>query len=275
MISDQRLHDMAGDLVGIAGIRAVALGGSRARSSHRPDSDVDLGVYYESRLDLTALEALAARWHGADLAVAAPGGWGPWVDGGAWLHVDGVAVDWILRDVARVTEQCERARRGEFAFHQQPGHPLGFLDISYAGEVATCVPLADPAGILAELADRVTPYPPALRQAMLRRQWQVDFLLDAGQKGAKTPDPAYVALCASTAVMLIAHAWHADAGVWVTNEKALVPGVARLSLDTGAFTDTALAVLGALGTSPDELTASISTLRGLPRPSVAAATGAD
>jgi hypothetical protein len=30
----------------------------------------------------------------------------------------------------RVEEQCERAARGELAFHVQPGHPLGFLDVS-------------------------------------------------------------------------------------------------------------------------------------------------
>jgi predicted nucleotidyltransferase len=268
MISDGRLRDMASDLVGISGIRAVALGGSRARGTHRPDSDVDLGVYYDERLDLVALRDLAARWQGADVAVAAPGGWGPWVDGGAWLTVDGTAVDWILRDLPRVAEQCERAQRGDFAFHPQPGHPLGFLDVSYAGEVATCVPLVDSDGTLARLAALVTPYPPALREAMLRRQWQVDFLLGAAAKGARTPDVAYVALCATTAVMLVAHAWHAEAGVWVTNEKALVPGVARLSLDTGGFAPAALATLGALGAGTDELVASIGIIRGLPRPAV-------
>jgi len=260
---------MAGDLVGVSGIRAVALGGSRARGTHRPDSDVDLGVYYDDRLDLVALNDLAVRWHGAELAVAAPGQWGPWVDGGAWLMVDGVAVDWILRDLARVTEQCERARRGEFTFHQQAGHPLGFLDISYAGEVATCLPLVDRDGDLARLAALVTPYPPALRASMLRHQWLVDFLFDAAEKGARKPDAAYVALCATTAVMLVAHAWHAAAGVWVTNEKGLVPGVARLPLDSADFAFAATTILGGLGADPDELTASIGSLRRLPRPSPA------
>lgn len=30
----------------LPGIRAVVLGGSRARGTHRPDSDWDLGLYY-------------------------------------------------------------------------------------------------------------------------------------------------------------------------------------------------------------------------------------
>lgn len=159
MLDGIQLRRMARDLSAVHGVRAVALGGSRARGTHRPDSDVDLGLYYEDDVDREALGQLAARWAGEPIRVAPSGGWGPWMDSGAWLAIEGTAVDWILRDVRRVEEQCERARRGQFAFHPQPGHPLGFLDVSYAGEVATCIPLCDPSGILAGLAERVTPYP--------------------------------------------------------------------------------------------------------------------
>ncbi|WP_419818577.1 nucleotidyltransferase domain-containing protein [Glaciibacter flavus] len=266
MIADEQLQQMANELSAVDGIRAVALGGSRARGTHRPDSDVDLGLYYEGDVDRTALEDLARRWTGENVSVTAPGGWGPWVDGGAWLTVDGTAVDWIFRDVRRVAEQCERAGRGEFAFHVQPGHPLGFLDVAYAGEVATCKPLRDDDGMLANLAARVTPYPEPLRQAMVQNLWQVDFLLNAALKGAATGDSAYVALCAVTASMLVAHAWNAVAGEWVTNEKALLPNLARLPIDTGGYGVTALSVLAALGSTEDELRASVTALLRAPRP---------
>ncbi|HEY8473810.1 MAG TPA: nucleotidyltransferase domain-containing protein [Natronosporangium sp.] len=39
---------------------AVALGGSRATGTHRPDSDFDLGLYYRQPLDTAALRKLAA-----------------------------------------------------------------------------------------------------------------------------------------------------------------------------------------------------------------------
>ncbi|MFT3889855.1 MAG: nucleotidyltransferase domain-containing protein [Arachnia sp.] len=42
MISDDRLQALAEDLAGVPGVVAVVLGGSRARGTHRPDSDVDL-----------------------------------------------------------------------------------------------------------------------------------------------------------------------------------------------------------------------------------------
>ncbi|MDF2509525.1 MAG: nucleotidyltransferase protein [Microbacterium sp.] len=175
---------MAGELVAVSGVGAVALGGSRARGTHRPDSDVDLGLYYDrGLLDVDAFAALARRWAGRPVDIAPPGGWGPWVDGGGWLSVEGVDVDWILRDVDRVREQCHRARAGEFVFFAQPGHPFGFLDVAYAGEVANAMPLEDPAGILAELNALLTPFPAVLQSAFLRNLWQVDFLLDRGEGG--------------------------------------------------------------------------------------------
>lgn len=266
MLDDERLHDMAAELCGVRGVRAVALGGSRARGTHRPDSDVDLGLYIDSDADLAGVSSVASGWTGAPVVLSGRGGWGPWVEGGAWLTVDGVPVDLILRDIGRVAQQCARAARGEFAFHTQPGHPLGFLDVAYAGEVATCVPLCDPSGLLAELSLTVTPYPAALRTAFLADLWQVDFLLDGAVKGAKRIDVAYVSLCATTAAMLLAHAWHAAAGQWVTNEKGLVPSVSRLHIDSGGFSDLTSRALGRIGASMDELLAAIAAVRGLPRP---------
>lgn len=267
MLDDRALTAMAEELVTVSGVRAVTLGGSRARGTHRPDSDVDLGLYYTpGELDLAALTRLAKTWTGEDTAVAGPDGWGPWVDGGAWLSVEGTAVDWILRDADRVREQCRRAQAGEFAFHTQPGHPLGFLDVAYAGEVSSAVPLADPHGLLADLRALVTPYPEALRDAMLGALWQVDFLLDGARKGPKRADASYTAICASHAVLLVAHAWHAAAGVWAINEKNLAPAVATLNIDSGGFADYVRDALAHLGGRPDELAATLDRLSAMPRP---------
>lgn len=267
MIRESLLKEMAGDLAAVDGVVAVALGGSRARGTHRADSDVDLGIYYDrGRLDLLALEDLAHRWSRRHVNIAAPGGWGPWVDGGAWLTVDGSDIDWILRDVARVREQCLRAQRGEYGFHTQPGHPFGFLDVAYAGEAATAVPLSDVEGVLAGLRDIVTPYPEALRAAMIGGLWQVDFLLDGAVKGAKRGDAVYVALCSSHSVLLVAHAWHAAAGEWVTNEKALALHVAGLPIDSRGFTQTVTNALANIGRQPTDLESTIANLRAMPRP---------
>ena len=240
---------MADALTRVPGIDAVVLGGSRARGTHHDASDVDLGIYYHAEdFDLEALTQQTGAFSDAGrMEVAGPGGWGPWVNGGGWLTVEGTPVDWILRDLDRVREQCRRAVAGEYAFHSQPGHPLGFLDVSYAGEIATCVPLADPAGIVAETRKALVPYPPALRSALIGNLWQAGFLVDAARKGLPKGDSAYVMLCCSSALMVCAHAWHAQAGSWPTNEKGLVVDVARLDLDSHDFSARADAAMRRAG----------------------------
>lgn len=255
VLSDERLHDMAQALVTVRGVQAVVLGGSRARGTHHRGSDVDLGLYYDhERLDLHALSRVAERFSDTGaVQISGPGDWGPWVDGGGWLTVDDTAVDWILRDISRVRQQCDRAVQGAYAFHAQPGHPLGFLDVSYAGEVATCRPLADPTGVVKELRARVQPYPSALRESLVGNLWQAGFLVDAAGKGTAKQDIAYVLLCCSTALMLCAHAWHAAAGSWPTNEKGLVVDVGLLDIDSHDFAARAAQSLVAAGTTQEAL----------------------
>lgn len=259
MISDKQLHDIASSASTVPGIRAVVLGGSRARGTHHEGSDIDLGLYYDKDdLDVDQLTARAALWSTSGHAeVTAPGSWGPWVDGGGWLIVEETPVDWILRDITRVQKQCERARRGEYAFHSQPGHPLGFLDVSYAGEVATCLPLADPTHLVANLKATVTPYPTALRHAMVNNLWQADFHVQAAAKGIAKNDIAYVQLCCTSALMLCAHAWHAAAGQWATNEKGLVVDVATLDIDSHDFSTRAAEALTTSGATRDDLTETV------------------
>ena len=70
----------------IQGVEAVALGGSWARGEARPDSDVDLGIYYDPASpprieDLRRLAADLDDRHPLD-AVTDFGEWGPWINGG-------------------------------------------------------------------------------------------------------------------------------------------------------------------------------------------------
>lgn len=115
---------------------AVLLGGSRARSEHMPESDFDLGLYYQPPLNIEALQDLARDIAGPEARVTRPGEWGPWVDGGGWLQIAGVAVDWIYRDLNRVRRSWDDAQAGRYDFHFQIGHPLGVPDFTYVGEVS-------------------------------------------------------------------------------------------------------------------------------------------
>ena len=103
-------------------IAGIVLGGSRATGMATENSDVDIGVYYRhGQLNAEMLSRLAQELddqHRENL-VCGEGGWGPWVNCGGWLVMDGVHVDLILRDMDRVQEVVERTDRGEFSAHYQ------------------------------------------------------------------------------------------------------------------------------------------------------------
>lgn len=56
------LDHVADTLIGLEGVEAVSLGGSRAQGSHRPDSDWDLGIHYRGHFDPQRLRDLG--WPG-------------------------------------------------------------------------------------------------------------------------------------------------------------------------------------------------------------------
>jgi hypothetical protein len=238
----------------VSGIVGVMLGGSRSRSVGVESSDFDIGLYYRPPLDTAALSELARAIDGADAKVTEPGGWGPWVDGGAWLRIDGVQVDWIYRDIDRVRGCWRQAQRGEFAFHAQTGHPLGVPDFAYAGEVALGVVLADGTGELTALHAATQSYPPALSAALVARLSEADFLLAGMRKSMQRADSVWVAGCLFRVVLSCIHALHGRAGRWLVNEKGALASAAGLPITPADFAPRASRVLGHLGESPSELT---------------------
>ncbi|MCX4585052.1 nucleotidyltransferase family protein [Streptomyces sp. NBC_01481] len=214
-----RIEAMSQQLMAVRGVRAVARGGSRARGTHRPDSDWDLGVYYRGSVDTGALAALATEVTGTQVDIAGPGGWGPWVNGGAWLTVDGGQVDWILRDLDRVEAVWADCLAGRYETGMQAGHPLGFWSPAYAGEVALCRVLADADGELTSLRTRTQVYPEPLRRALIDAAWEADFSVAAARKSVGAGDVLHVSLCLSRAFGVLVQSLHAHARVWCLNEK--------------------------------------------------------
>jgi hypothetical protein len=261
--SDAWLSELAARLARVPGVAAVTLGGSRARSAHTDASDFDVGVYYRPPLDTAALGQLACDVAGPTAVVTEPGAWGPWVDGGAWLRINGVAVDWIYRDIDRVQQCWVRAERGVFDFHAQTGHPFGVPDFAYPGEVALGVVLADNTGQLSALHSQTQSYPPALAEALLSRLSEADFLVGVLRKSLRRADPVWVAGCLFRVVLLCTHALHGRAGRWLVNEKGALASAAALPLAPQNFAARATRLLGHVGEAQSELTETIDAAAAL------------
>ncbi|WP_430780856.1 nucleotidyltransferase domain-containing protein [Actinoplanes sp. G11-F43] len=256
-LTDERLTTIAHRLLDVPGVVGVVLGGSRARGTHTEDSDYDLGLYYRSPLDTKRLGELAVEVAGPGSGVTAVGEWGPWVDGGGWLRIDGAAVDWLYRDVDRVERCWAEAERGRYGFHTQGGHPLGVPDHAYPGELALARILADPTGDLATLQRRVRVFPRPLAEALVAGLWEADFLAGVARKAVTRGDSAYVAGCLFRLVGVLTHALHGAAGRWLINEKGAVAATAVLPGAPGAFRSRVDAIFAALDADPSHLTAAI------------------
>lgn len=257
-MDDESLAEMARQLASVGGVVAVALGGSRARGTHRPDSDTDLGLYYRGEIDLAALRALAATVTGAAVDVTEPGAWGSWVNGGAWLTIRGARVDWIYRDLDRVHRIWNDCRDGRYQVGIQAGHPLGYYSHVYAGEVALCRVLADPTGELADLQAQTRHYPDALRDALIRGLWEADFVAHGARYGATGVDPTFAAGCLFRAIGIACHALHGHARQWLTHEKGMVASAGRLPGAPPRFAEQAHALLASVGASASEIAATVA-----------------
>ena len=101
MSVDQIIRQAVTELSALPFVQAVVLGGSRATGTATENSDLDIGIYYDREIDLTALNQAAARLddqHRSD-RVCGEGGWGPWVNCGGWLIMGGLPTDLIRRDL--------------------------------------------------------------------------------------------------------------------------------------------------------------------------------
>jgi predicted nucleotidyltransferase len=229
---DSLLARVVRALCGVPGIRAIVLGGSRARGEATAESDYDIGLYYEADhpIDIGRLAKAAMLLSGAaGCSVTAIGEWGPWINGGAWLTVEGRRVDLLYRDLGKVRSVVEACEAGRIERVYQPGHPHAFVSAIYRGEAALCRVLWDPDNVLTRLKRRCETYPPALGEALIRSfLWEAKFALENAAHGRGKDDPAYVAGCAFRSVACLCQTLFALNGTYLLNEKGAVPAVGKL-----------------------------------------------
>ncbi|MFF3983197.1 nucleotidyltransferase domain-containing protein [Streptomyces sp. NPDC001797] len=209
-------------LAALPTVRAVALGGSRAQGTHRPDSDWDLAVYYRGAFDPADLRAIG--WEGE---VSEVGGWGGGVfNGGAWLTVDGRRVDVHYRDLDVVEHELAEAEEGRFRVETLLFHLAGIPSYLVVAELAVN-------RVLSGTLPRPVAYPERLR-ATAPGRWRGTARATLGYaKANHAPHGRLteVAGAVATAALQAGHAVLAARGEWVTNEKRLLERAGMREVD--------------------------------------------
>ena len=253
--------EAAGALARLPGVRAVALGGSRAAGTSRPDSDWDFAVYYRGgqpgrggSFDPASLSTLG--WPGEIFPI---GGWGGGVfNGGAWLRAGGRRVDVHYRDLDDVEYHLAEARAGRFQVERLLFHLAG---------VPTYIVVAE-LGLHCVLHGRLPRpgFPGELRRLAPARWWgnaraTLDYARAAHAARGHLADTAGAI---ATAACQGAHGVLAARGEWVTNEKALLDRAGLRGAD---------GILADLSPEPDGLTQAVDAAGALLRAALDAASG--
>ena len=249
----------------VPGVEAVALGGSFARGRAQATSDIDLGVFYSEKSPflIQSIRELAEGVNDTPGPVVADFyGWGPWVNGGAWLTIRGQRVDFIYRSlehVERVIADCE-AGRHELDYLQQP--PFGFFSGTYLGEVAIALSLLDPDGHLDTLKRRVVVYPEAFRSAVVQDYlWMAEFGLAAfARKFAARGDVWGTTACVTRAVHQLILVLFALNRKYLLNDKTAIAEIAEFECVPAQFGPRVQETLANVGTSSQELMAAVENI---------------
>jgi nucleotidyltransferase-like protein len=126
------LNGFAFELSKLPGVIAIALGGSYARRAARPDSDLDVGLYYseDSPPNIDAIRRCAETISAPNTPPTVVGyyKWGPWVNGGGWIQTPIGKLDLLYRNIEQVQRVIDEAQEGFYQhdYYQQP--TFGFVE---------------------------------------------------------------------------------------------------------------------------------------------------
>ena len=211
----------------VPGVSAIALGGSQSRKEADANSDYDIGIYYNNK-DLNrfalgdSLKNLDDQ-HRENL-LNPPGEWGPWINGGSWLTVDGIPVDILLREINHVKVVLKDCLSGKVTIDYQCGHPFGFVNTIYAAETHYCKPLWQDEHMaldkLKALLHSNGEYSLQMREAVIRKfLWEAWFSLECGRKAAFKGDINYAVGSVFRTVCSWIEVLYALNNIYLMNEK--------------------------------------------------------
>ncbi|MEJ5248895.1 MAG: nucleotidyltransferase domain-containing protein [Caldilinea sp.] len=259
------------------GVIAVVLGGSYARGTARPDSDVDLGVYYEpsAPFHLNAIAKIAQSVAIRPPTVTDFYEWGAWVNGGAWIQTATGKIDLLYRNLDQVKRTIEEAEQGlvHHDYPQQP--PYGFYSVIYLAETHFCAPLADSSGAIQTLKERVRVYPERLHRRVVNDGlWSVEFTLLHADSFAAQGDVYNTVGCMTRVATTLTQVLFALNRCYFISDKGVMTTIEQFSQKPEGFTEEISAILAAPGAEAAALKQSVQRLWALWRRTVELTGGA-
>ena len=224
----------------IKGIEAIVLGGSRAKGNYSVKSDIDIGIYYsnDSELDLMELKRVATELddtHRTNL-ITKIGEWGPWINGGGWLCIDGVATDFLFRNINKVAAVIDDCLNKKITIDYQPGHPHGFVNTIYIAETYYCKILWDTNNLLVNLKDKITPYPLPIKTGIVDKfLWEAGFSNSIAYKGLLKNDIVYTTGCIYRVISCLMQVIYALNETYIMNEKGSLANIDTFIIIPEAF----------------------------------------
>jgi hypothetical protein len=257
------LEALTRQLAATAGVKAVVLGGSYARGRQNAASDLDIGVYYSDAapFSIEDIRQIAGAAAGQNATVTGFYEWGPWVNGGAWLHTPTGKVDFLYRSLDKVEKTIQEAMAGTtyFDYYQQP--PYGFFSVIYLAETHVCLPLYDPQGHLARLKQMLAVYPPALKRKVVSEQlWIAEFTLSNAAGFAAKGDLYDTAGCLTRTASCLTQALFALNESYFITDKTAMAEIAAFPLAPQGYVEQLAAILSHPGQTSAELTATVGRL---------------
>lgn len=231
---DRLIERITEELRGVPGVTGVVLGGSRAKGTARPDSDIDIGIYYDEaqgfKVEDIAKIAKKLDDEHRDGIITSLGEWGAWVNGGGWLVIEGYHVDFLFRDVHRVSGIIDDCSAGKVSAHYQTGHPHAYLNVMYMGEIAICRILWDSDNRIQTLKAKTAPYPKPLQDAMIGYfTFEASFSLMLASKTASSDDVTYVTGHCVRSISCLNQVLFAKNEMYCINEKRAVAMIETFS----------------------------------------------
>ena len=251
------LQDILDPLIKVEGLQAIVLGGSWASGNQRPDSDIDLGLYYykDTPIDIHHVRKIANKHNDfPDPEVTELGGWGTWVNGGAWLTIKGQRVDFLYRNIDFVSTIIDECNRGEtrFDYLQQP--PYGFYSYFYCAETQQCKILYDPQRAIVGLKSKISGYSGLLKSSIINSfLWQAEFSLEVAKKSANTGNIFYAAGCLTRIASSLVQVLYALNETYCMNDKRLIKDVEQFSLKPQEFVMRLDRILGNIGRHSNQI----------------------